>query len=373
MEKNLKIILAVVVVAAVIVGVAAAAMLTKRDSSDTVYYTTLSVTDMKGALARGDIDAFISWEPFCSDAVVSGEGEILVWSGDLMPNHPCCVVAASTAFMEDVENADDLTARFVKAHMDATDWMMDALADPEGENYTLLMTLAREFTNKSEEVLTSAFEHMFYGYEMDNDFVSAIETFTDMYMDLNITTEEKLTERGYEDSADFAESYVNETYLEAAAAIQPSTTILNPDDPIHVGYLNADLHQLGKVVAQDPRVLGDQSMFEKYGLNVVNATGAPFAAGGFVMDGISTGTVDVGYLGCAPAIYKHLNGNIGAEIVAQANSEGSAIVVKVGSGIDSLDDLVNKTVAIPSESSIQFLLLKSALKDEGLELVIRPA
>ncbi len=373
MDKNLRIILAVVVVAAIVVGVVAAAVLMDRDSSGTVHYTVLPVTGMKAALANGDIDAFISWEPFCSDAVVSGEGEVMMWSDDLMPNHPCCVVAASTAFLADVEGAEVLTQRFVKAHMDATDWMMSALSDPEGENYTVLMTLAMEFTSKSEDVLTAAFEHMFYGYEMDDDFVSAIETFTDMYIELNVTTNETITERGYDSVSDFANTYVDESYLTAAATIEPSDTVLNPDDPIHVGYLTADLHQMAKVVAMDPRVLGDESIFEKYGLNVINATGAPFAAGGAVMDAITTDTVDIGYLGCAPAIFKHLNGNIGAKMVAQANSEGSAIVVKAGSGIESFDDLVNKTVAVPSESSIQFLLLKSALKDAGFELTIRPA
>lgn len=373
MDKNMKTILTVVVVAVIVVGVAAAAVLMNRDSGGDVYYTVLPVTGMKAALATGDIDAFISWEPFCSDAVVSGEGEVLMWSGEMMPNHPCCVVAASTAFLADVPNAEVLTQRFVKAHMDATDWMMDALAYPDGENYTVLMTLAMEFTGKSEEVLTAAFEHMFYGYEMDDDFVSAIETFTDMYIELNVTTMESVSERGYDSVSDFASSYVDESYLTAAASIEPSATILNPDDPIHVGYLTADIHQMAKVVAMDPRVLGDESFLERYGLNVVNATGAPFSAGGAVMDAISTGTVDIGYLGCAPAIFKHLNGNIGAKIISQANSEGSAIVVKAGSGIESLDDLVNKTVAVPSESSIQFLLLKSALKDNGLELTIRPA
>lgn len=373
MDRNLKIVIAVVVVAIITVSVAAASFLMRDERTSTVYYTSVSVTNMKAALTTGDIDAFVAWEPFCSDAVVSNAGEVLVWSGDLMPNHPCCVVAASTAFLEDAEDAEELTQRFVRAHMDATEWMMSALSEPDGANYTLLMTLAMEFTNKSEEVLTAAFEHMFYGYEMDSDFVSAIETFTEMYIDLNVTTLETLEERGYEDVADFAGSYVDESFVTAAASVLPSPTILNPDDPIDIGYLTADLHQLAKVVAMDSRVLGDQSYFERYGLNVANATGAPFPAGGSVMDGISIGTIDIGYLGCAPAIFKHLNGNIGAKIIAQANSEGTAIVVKAGSGIESLDDLVNKTVAVPSESSIQFLLLKSALKDEGLDLLIRPA
>lgn len=373
MEKKTKIISAVVVAAIVIVGIVAAALLMGNNSSPAVHYTNLSVASMSAAMETGEIDAFIAWEPFCSDAVVNGVGEVLNWSGDFMPGHPCCVLAVSTAFLAEVENADELTARFARAHMDATGWMMEALSDPEGDDYALMMTIAMEFTGKSEDVLAAAFDHMIYDYEMDDDFVSAIETFTDMYIDLNITNEGYLAECGYDSIEAFAESYVDESVTAAASAIEPSDTILNPDDPIDVGYLLADLHQLAKVVAMDSRVLGDESMFEKYGLNVVNATGAPFPAGGAVMDGISIGTVDIGYLGCAPAIYKHLNGNIGAKIIAQANVEGSALVVKAGLGIESLDDLVNRTIAVPSESTIQFLLLKSALKEKGLELTIRSA
>ena len=50
------------------------------------------------------------------------------------------------------------------------------------------------------------------------------------------------------------------------------------------------------------------------------------------------------------------------------NSEGSAIVVAEGSGISSLSDLVGKIVATPGESSIQHLLLKIALTEEGIRL-----
>ena len=81
--------------------------------------------------------------------------------------------------------------------------------------------------------------------------------------------------------------------------------------------------------------------------------------------------MDIGYLGAPPAIINHLNAGVKTMIVAQANSEGSGLVVKAGSGINSLVDLVNKTVATPGESSIQFLLLKIALEKEGLELKIK--
>jgi NitT/TauT family transport system substrate-binding protein len=89
------------------------------------------------------------------------------------------------------------------------------------------------------------------------------------------------------------------------------------------------------------------------------------------MTGFLAKSVDIGYLGAPPAILQHLINGAGTTIIAQANSEGSGLVVKTGSGITDLKDLVNKTVATPGESSIQFLLLKIALEREGLSLEIK--
>jgi NitT/TauT family transport system substrate-binding protein len=160
--------------------------------------------------------------------------------------------------------------------------------------------------------------------------------------------------------------------MDAASSVTPSDTILNPGSPIRHGYLLGDLHQMAQVVAQNKSLLGTgKSMFEKYGLNVEAATGAPFANGGAVMNAFAAGAVDIGYLGAPPAILNHLNAGVQTLIVAQANSEGSGIVVAAGLGIVNIDGLVNKTIATPGPSSIQFLLLKIALQREGYDLKIK--
>jgi NitT/TauT family transport system substrate-binding protein len=371
MDKDAKIIVAVLVAVVVIVAAVSATFLMFRNEGGTVLYITKAPADMRGALAAGQIDGYIAWEPFVSDSVVGGVGEVLMWSDEIMPNHPCCVVAASNDFLQG-PNGVELTERFLKAHIEANQWMADALADPNGDNYTLLVNIATQFTARNASVVEAAFEHIKYGYEMNDDFRSALEQFTDMYIDTNMTTPAKLTLRGYSSVDDFIQNYVNSTYLAAAVTIAPSSTILNPDDPIRVGFLLGDLHQLAKAVAENKNILGTgKSMYEEYGLNVVNASGAPFANGGAEMLGFAAGNIDMGYLGAPPALLQHLNAGTQTTIVAQANSEGSGIVVKTGSGIHSLSDLVNKTVATPGESSIQFLLLKIALDREGLDLEIK--
>lgn len=372
MDKNAKIIIAVVVAAIVVVAVVAAALLmNKGNGNTTVQYINLAPKDMKAHLTDGDIDAYIAWEPYVSDSIVGGVGTALLWSSDLMPNHPCCVVAVSDAFLSG-PNGVVLTERFLKAHLEATAWMNDALAHPSGANYTLLVEMAVKFTGRSAAVIQAAFEHLEFKTEMTEQFKDSLKTFTDMYIELNATSTAVVTGQGYSSTTDFVNKFVNGTPLDAAASIEPSSTIVNEGNPIRMGYLLGDLHQMAQVVAQNVSVGEGKSLFTKYGISVTNSTGAPYANGGAEMSlGFKTGAEDIGYLGAPPAIINHLNSGIGIKVVAQANTEGSGIVVKVGSGITSLKGLVNKTVATPGESSIQFLLLKNALEEQGLQLKIK--
>ena len=369
-----KSMIAVIVTAVLLLAGAAAYVLIDRggnDDANVVYYVVDAPANMKASLAADRTDGYIAWEPFVSDSVVGGVGTALKWSGDIVPNHPCCVVAVYNSFVSDAEG-QELTARFIKAHIVATDWINDALDDPEGADYDLLIDIAVEFTERNESVVEAALEHLKFDYTMGGAFTNALENFTDMYIDIGLIEEGKLFDGGYSDVSDFADEYVNESYLEEADSISASESILNPDSPIRLGFLKGDIHQLAQAVAKNVDVLGNgKSVYEEYGLNVENAIGAPFANGGAVMDAFAGGYVDIGYLGSPPAILKHLNTEVDTTIIAQVNSEGSAIVVDVESGITDIAGLAGKTIAHPGESSIQFLLLKVVLQEAGLELKIK--
>lgn len=366
--------IAIIVTAVLILAGVAAYVLIERgggDDGNVVYYVVDAPSNMKASLAADRTDGYIAWEPFVSDSVVGGVGTVLKWSGDIVPNHPCCVVAVYNSFVSDAEG-QELTARFIKAHMVATDWINDAMDDPESEEYDLLIDIAVEFTERNESVVEASLEHLNFDYLMEDSFTGALENFTDMYMDIGLIDEDKLTDGGYSDVSDFVDEYVDESYLEAGGSITVSETILNPDSPIRLGFLKGDIHQLAQAVAKDTDVLGNgKSLYESYGLNVENAIGAPFANGGAVMDAFAGGYVDIGYLGSPPAILKHLNTEVDTTVIAQVNSEGSAIVVDADSGITDIAGLAGKTIAHPGESSIQFLLLKVVLQNEGLELKIK--
>lgn len=136
-------------------------------------------------------------------------------------------------------------------------------------------------------------------------------------------------------------------------------------DKVRVGYLVSDLHHISHLVAQESAVGGGQSLYDKHGLVIEDAVGAPYENGGVVMDHFATGDIDIGLLGLPPAIIKHLNAATNTSIVAQVNEIGSSLVV--AKGVNSLADLVGETVATPSHSSIQFFLLLSIAEKQGLD------
>ena len=369
-----QIILAVVIAAILIVaGVAAVIML--RDQGPTeekiVYYTTMAPSLMDAWLAENQTSAYIAWEPYASSAVVAGTGRVLMYTNEIMPHHPCCVVLAYNPFIEQDlgggVTGQVLTLRFLKAHMDATAWILDALAHKDGSNYTLLVNMAVQFTQRNSAVVEEAFEHVTYGYEMGETFNDALKEFTQMYIDSGLVTNQSLSNLGYSGASQFIDDYVDESYLASAQSIGPSGTILNPSDPIRLGFLSGDLHQMAQVVALNESAFAGTSMFEKYGLNVDPLD--PFLNGNAEMLGFKMGQVDICYLGAPPAINKRVNDQTDTVIVAQANTEGSSLIVSADSDVHDLNDLVGKTVCTPGEVSIQHLLLKIALNREGIAFV----
>lgn len=369
MDKKTIVLVIAVAAAIVLAGIATALYMGGSSGDDSVGYVTMAPSLMDGWLAANQSDAYIAWEPYVSSSVVAGTGRVIMWSDEIMPNHPCCVVAVWEDFLGSADGSD-LTIRFLKAHIEANRWMANALADPTGANYSLLLEMASGFTLRSEAVVEEGLEHVEFGYEMGDDFLSALKEFTDMYVESNIITNDTLDDLGYENASAFIDDYVDESFLALADDVEPSPTILNPadEDAIRLGYLSGDLHQLAQYVAQNKTVGGgEKDLFEVYGLNVDPLP--PYSNGGAVMDAFNLGDVDIGYLGAPPAIQKHANLDIPVRIIAQANSEGSGIVVHVDSDIHTLADLVGRTVATPGETSIQHLLLRIALEREGIPFV----
>ncbi|MFX1261289.1 MAG: ABC transporter substrate-binding protein [Promethearchaeota archaeon] len=143
----------------------------------------------------------------------------------------------------------------------------------------------------------------------------------------------------------------------ALIALWYPTTL--PD--VRIGYLEKDLHQLAF------RVALVNGWYEEAGLTVELKS---YNNGGFEMDAFLGNEIDMGYLGAAPALTKSINQDILITILASANLEGSAIMVRktdYDSGtITHIANLTGKSVYIPGLPTVQAFLLRLALNQSGL-------
>lgn len=88
-------------------------------SIDDLKVSAMKVPSMNDALKTNKIDGMITFEPYVTIAEENG-AEVLVDSADILPNHPCCVVAASDDFIKNHENE---TRTILAIHKNATDFI----------------------------------------------------------------------------------------------------------------------------------------------------------------------------------------------------------------------------------------------------------
>jgi NitT/TauT family transport system substrate-binding protein len=239
--------------------------------------------------------------------------------------------------------------RVVRAHIDATQWILKTIQEGSGTNYTSMLSMGAAFSATSTTVVQDSLSHIEYEYQITSDSREGFANFTKMFDDLGQTI---VGHGGFSNITNFVNGITNASYLSNAMSVTPSDHILNTV-PLRIGYLNGDLHQFARVVAMNASLWGGKTLFEKYG--VLISSPPAMANGGAVMDAFAGGNIDMGYLGCPPAILRRINVGTPITIISMVNGEGSAIVAKYP--LHTLADLNGKIVATPGPASIQHLLL----------------
>jgi NitT/TauT family transport system substrate-binding protein len=123
--------------------------------------------------------------------------------------------------------------------------------------------------------------------------------------------------------------------------------------PVRIAYLQSDIHQLPCWVALE------KGFFEKEGVKAEVA--GIFKAGPELMSAFAAGALDMGYVGVAPATTAVANKTARVVVLAQVNTEGSAIVVKRDGKVQSIPELVGKSVVVPGHATVQDSLFRRAL------------
>lgn len=123
-------------------------------------------------------------------------------------------------------------------------------------------------------------------------------------------------------------------------------------EAVRLGYLQNDLHQLATFVALH------KGLYKEEGIQVEVA--GIFKAGPELMSAFASRSLDIGYVGEAPATTAVANKVANVKVLAQVNKEGSAIVVGKDSPIRKPKDLEGKIVAVPGYAQVQEFLLRKA-------------
>ena len=146
----------------------------------------LEVPLMQNALVGADVDGYIAWEPYVSQSEFTGNETVFMYSKDIWPEHPCCVVIATDNFMK--KNPDRLE-KFLKVHVEATNYTNTH------KNETAMILSKKLGTNLNVEL--EALNHVEFiavpSEQFDDNIMKLIEVQKELgYVNNNLTLDQIL-------------------------------------------------------------------------------------------------------------------------------------------------------------------------------------
>jgi len=146
-------------------------------STDDMNISAMKVAPMNDALNANKIDGMLTYEPYVTMAVENGN-EMFINSSEILPEHPCCVVAASERFID--ENPDKLDA-IISIHENATEFIL--------ENPDEAAELLPEDIVADVEIEKKAISGIKFVYGLNETYKQSIMDFMQIEVDLGVLEE----------------------------------------------------------------------------------------------------------------------------------------------------------------------------------------
>ena len=159
-----------------------------------------ATTSLPAAMAdslSASTPAFIAWEPFNSLAAYQEKAVPLIQSGDIWPNHPCCVLATKNDFMA---NNPDIVQKVVAIHKEAEEWIVAHPAEA--------IQIAIDWLEMDSTPVTNAFNNIIYDYNLNR---TGIERYLNFLIDQNLLISEKTPS----DIGAFLDGFINTTIIDS--------------------------------------------------------------------------------------------------------------------------------------------------------------
>ena len=360
------------------------------------------VGPMPNLLATKQVDGYIAWQPFVSIATESKIGQVVANSRDMTPagmwkDHPCCVVTArddlissNPDFVNAISAITILGDTYVTEHPEeAADILADWLVGKANFTYGNVSV-------GSVGVVSDALKTVKYTTEPTDNWKDGTRRFVAAQKELGIVQGRLANVSG----AELDEILFDFGPYESATQMIAQKSIVTPaklSTPITLGYLKADMHSGGLLVA----IKKHQWMNDTYGImlkprNVAEAkpdicdlivNGQTVAevrlvsanAGPELMQMAATNNVQMGFAGVPPAIAT-IDRGTPIKVLHPINTEGSGLVAAAGSPTSDWPTFVQWAksrsnegkflkIAAPSKGSIQDVMLRYSLKDAGINIV----
>ena len=129
---------------------------------------------------------------------------------------------------------------------------------------------------------------------------------------------------------------------------------------VNIGYFNNVTHI-------QALYMKSQGMLEEAYGDTAQVEWTAFNAGPAEVEALFSESIDIGYIGPFPAINANVKSEGDIRVVSAATQGGAVLIARAGSGIESVDDLDGKNVAIPQIGNTQHLTLLALLDEYGLK------
>jgi sulfonate transport system substrate-binding protein len=345
-KKIAPLLLIVVAVSSVCAG----CTMNSSQNSGTIYETWLNTGDMIQQLTKGSIDGFMAWEPIPSTATIGGMGTSLAYSDTIWPGHPCCVLVGSRASLEKLDR--NAVLGMVWAHVRATRFINDP------QNYDDVVEGVAISTGVNGTTASESLKHITYTDE------PSVQDAREIYYELENASllKQNVSTLGYSSVDSFLNSSVDPTYVKEVKmrlAEDANWTPPSSNTTINLGLLADDSHKLANVIAAAHNYYGSVGLHLKVRY---------YSNGPALVEGLKSGDIDMGYCGIVPVFLKAINNDIRTTVIAAANADGSALIVRAPGGIHALSDLGGKTIAVPGSGTVQDLLLRRLAAQQRLSV-----
>lgn len=145
---------------------------------------SVNIFMIPNTLASDKVDAYIAYEPFVSLAPYRGMGRVLMYSQDIIPDHPCCVIVARQDY---IDNHPQQLQKFLDIHKNTTEYVQTH------QNETAYL-ISQEMTT-NPDVEKTALSHVVFVYKVDPAFQENVLNFMKIeqelgYSKVNLTTDQ---------------------------------------------------------------------------------------------------------------------------------------------------------------------------------------